>query len=45
MFHVDRQVTNWAGLDEPLFYPVFNALKIWVNNNKRKAELVQQEPK
>lgn len=38
MFHLDRQVTNWAGLDEPLFYPSFNALKIWINQNKRMAE-------
>jgi hypothetical protein len=45
LFHVDRQVTNWAGLDEPLFYPVFNALKNWVEVNKRKAAMEQAEQK
>lgn len=43
MFHVDREATNWSGLDEPLFYPAFNAMKIWINNNKRKAEMENKE--
>ncbi len=29
-----RKAFNWAGLDKPLFYPLFNGFLEWVNANK-----------
>lgn len=33
VFAVERQVTNWAGLDGPLFQPVLNAFFDWIEAN------------
>lgn len=30
VFRVDKGAFNWAGLDKPLFYPIYNALMDWV---------------
>jgi hypothetical protein len=32
VFHVTNQAFNWAGLDKPLFYPLFNAFLDWTQN-------------
>lgn len=29
LFRTEKQATNWAGLDSPLFYPLFNSLIDW----------------
>ncbi|WP_297799767.1 hypothetical protein [Arenimonas sp. GDDSR-1] len=34
-FHAKRKAFNWAGLDKPLFYPLFNGFLSWVNANKQ----------
>jgi hypothetical protein len=34
MYHAKRKAFNWAGLDKPLFYPLFNGFLGWVNANK-----------
>ncbi len=33
LLHVENEVINWAGLDKTLFYPVFNAIKDWLEAN------------
>ncbi|HMP84700.1 MAG TPA: hypothetical protein PKA41_18555 [Verrucomicrobiota bacterium] len=35
VFHATHRAFNWAGLDKPLFYPVLNAVKDWIEQNKR----------
>jgi hypothetical protein len=35
-FKIERQVTNWSGLDQPLFMPVLNAFFDWVATNSDK---------
>jgi hypothetical protein len=32
VFHVTNEAINWAGLDKPLFYPLFNAFIDWTHN-------------
>lgn len=34
VYHAKRKAFNWAGLDKPLFYPLFNGFLAWVNANK-----------
>jgi hypothetical protein len=34
LYHAKRKAFNWAGLDKPLFYPLFNGFLGWVNANK-----------
>jgi len=33
-FHARNQAVNWDGLDQPLFFPLFNAFIDWANNNR-----------
>lgn len=35
-FKIERQVTNWSGLDQPLFLPVLNAFFDWIAKNSEK---------
>ena len=37
LYHAKRKAFNWAGLDKPLFYPLFNGFLGWVNANKTAA--------
>jgi hypothetical protein len=37
LYHAKRKAFNWAGLDKPLFYPLFNGFLGWVNANKGAA--------
>ena len=37
LYHAKRKAFNWAGLDKPLFYPLFNGFLAWVNANKPGA--------
>lgn len=34
VYHAKRKAFNWAGLDKPLFYPLFNGLLGWLQANK-----------
>jgi hypothetical protein len=34
VLHISHRAYNLAGLDDPLFYPVFNAVKDWIDENK-----------
>ncbi len=34
VLQISYQVTNWSGLDKPLIYPMLNALKDWIDENK-----------
>lgn len=36
-FNAYRAEKNWAGLDEPVFYPVFNAFIDWIKISKQTA--------
>lgn len=38
VFHVTNKAFNWAGLDKPLFYPLFNAFLDWTQNRPIGAE-------
>jgi len=29
VFKIVKAVLNWSGLDQPLFYPIFNSIKKW----------------
>jgi hypothetical protein len=31
VFRAEKKAFNWAGLDKPLFYPIFNALLDWID--------------
>lgn len=37
LFRAEKQVTNWAGLDGPLFYPLFNSLIEWTRGEAVSA--------
>jgi hypothetical protein len=41
LYHAKRKAFNWAGLDKPLFYPLFNGFLGWVNANKTAAGVAQ----
>jgi hypothetical protein len=41
LYHAKRKAFNWAGLDKPLFYPLFNGFLGWVNANKTAAGAAQ----
>lgn len=44
-YHAKRKAFNWAGLDKPLFYPLFNGFLGWVNANKQTpAQPAQAQP-
>lgn len=46
VFAVERKITNWAGLDGPLFQPVLNAFFDWIEANSDgvpSAEPVAEE--
>ncbi len=36
IFHVKKKAFNWDGLDQPLYYPMFNELAMWVRENTSK---------
>ncbi len=36
IYKVERQVTNWSGLDQPLFMPILNAFFDWIAKNSEK---------
>lgn len=36
VYKVERQVTNWSGLDQPLFMPVLNGFFDWIAKNSEK---------
>jgi hypothetical protein len=36
LYKVERQVTNWSGLDQPLFMPVLNGFFDWIAKNSEK---------
>ena len=40
MFLVEQTAFNWAGLDDPLFFPLFNAFLEWT-----KGEKIRTAPK
>ena len=33
-FQASRRATNWFGMGKPIFYPVFNSVKEWVDQSK-----------
>jgi hypothetical protein len=36
LYKVERQVTNWSGLDQPLFMPILNGFFDWIAKNSEK---------
>jgi hypothetical protein len=36
VFEAGHTTLNWDGLDQPLFYPVLNSMKDWIDENKNK---------
>jgi hypothetical protein len=34
IFHAKNSAFNWDGLDQPLFYPLFNSFIEWANKNR-----------
>ncbi len=38
VFSVKKKAFNWAGLDKPLFYPLFNAMLDWAEGKKVQTE-------
>lgn len=38
MFRAQKGAFNWAGLDKPLFYPLFNSFMDWVDGIPPKAD-------
>jgi hypothetical protein len=34
VLHIRHAALNWSGLDEPVLYPVLNAVLDWINENK-----------
>lgn len=42
VFRAEKKAFNWAGLDKPLFYPIFNAFMDWVDGiPPRPAQVAQ----
>lgn len=37
VFRAEKKAFNWAGLDKPLFYPIFNAFLDWMDGVPPKA--------
>jgi hypothetical protein len=35
VLHISHKAFNWSGLDKPLFYPVFNGVRDWLNENSK----------
>lgn len=38
VFKVQHKVTNWAGLDGPLFRPILNSFFDWIENNSQSMQ-------
>ena len=41
VFAIDRTITNWGGLDGPLFQPVLNSFFDWVDENRDTVSEVE----
>lgn len=44
LFVIKHTVTNWAGLDGPLFQPVMNEYFDWLTENSTKLQSASSEP-